>query len=676
MRARLLRMLASFCLLILVTPASFAQIPAPAPAAWKSAPPGAPDVTEQTVYSFCAQGFPCVDGNGPSGLVMDAVGNLYGTTTDGGADYGVAFMLSPNAGGTGWTESVLYTFCAGAWPCTDGYGGSRLVTDKTGTLYGMTGGGAFDRGSVFALTPNQSRTAWTYTLLYSFCPLGSSCRDGEFLSGLGLPGALLIDKTGVLYGVAAGGNANSSCYQWCGVIFQLAPNASRTAWTETVLYRFCAQTNCSDGASPGSGLLLDDAGNLYGATEAGGNGYGVVFELTTNQDRTSWTYTILHSFCAEGWHCVDGAYPNGNLVMDQNGALYGTTYTGGNYIGDPNLPYLCGGQGWGCGTVFQLVPDQTRTSWTKSVLYRFCSDRDRQDNCLDGSSPYSGPIIDAAGNLYGTTYFGGPPIADDQGYGYGTVFRLTPAKPGWTETTLHRFCVQTGCPDGAFPVASLIIDGGGNLYGSVPWGANFQNSPSCCGAVFAVSVGNSLLVSESGNGRVISSPAGIDCPGSCGANFAAGTQVALTASPASGSSFSGWGGACSGAGSCVVTMNSSQSVTAVFSANYALSVSVIGSPGGRVTSSPSGIDCGATCSASFAPGAQVTLTATSDAAWGLAGWSGACSGIASGCSVTLKANTSAAASFAPLFGIGAGPVAALPADAAAPLAPIIGPIPQ
>jgi hypothetical protein len=123
-------------------------------------------------------------------------------------------------------------------------------------------------------------------------------------------------------------------------------------------------------------------------------------------------------------------------------------------------------------------------------------------------------------------------------------------------------------------------------------------------------------------------------------------------------------------------MNASQKVIATFSTDYALAVSVIGSPGGTVTSSPSGIDCGSTCSAAFAPGAQVTLIATPAGAWGLAGWSGACSGMSTSCTVTLNANTGVAASFATLFGIGANPVAALPTDAATLLPPIIGPIPQ
>src|SRR5207302_5605783 len=151
------------------------------------------------------------------------------------------------------------------------------------------------------------------------------------------------------------------------------------------------------------------------------------------------------------------------------------------------------------------------------------------------------------------------------------------------------------------------------------------------GVVFSLNAGNSLTVNESGNGWVTSSPSGIDCPGSCGASFAPGTQVTLTASGANGSTFTGWGGACNGTGSCVVTMNSSQNVTAAFAANYALSVSVIGSPGGKVTSSPSGIDCGSTCSTGFAPGRQVTLTATPDLGWGFSGWSGACSGMGGSC---------------------------------------------
>jgi uncharacterized repeat protein (TIGR03803 family) len=274
--------------------------------------------------------------------------------------------------------------------------------------------------------------------------------------------------------------------------------------------------------------------------------------------------------------------------------------------------------------------------------------------------------MDAGGNLYGTTYQGG---SSNQ----GVVFALSLSRAGWTESVLYSFCAYASCIDGRNSSTGLVMDNAGTLYGTTDSGGTGM---SPYGVVFSLGAGNSLTVSETGNGRVTSSPAGIDCPGSCGANFAPGTQVTLTASATSGSTFFGWGGACSGTGGCVVTMNSSQTVTVAFLTDYALAVSVIGSPGGKVTSSPSGIDCGSTCSAGFSPMTQVTLTAAPNAGWGLTGWSGACSGIGTSCTVTLNANTGAAASFTTLFGIGAAPVAALPADAAALLPPIIGPIPQ
>jgi uncharacterized repeat protein (TIGR03803 family) len=298
-----------------------------------------------------------------------------------------------------------------------------------------------------------------------------------------------------------------------------------------------------------------------------------------------------------------------------------------------------------------------------TIIYQFCP---QGHVCPNGAVSYAPLMLDGAGNLYGTTYQGGSSNE-------GVVFALSPTGGGWTESVLYSFCAYASCADGRNPSAGLVMDSAGTLYGTT-WGGGTGTEP--VGVAFSLGAGNSLTVSETGNGRVTSSPTGIDCPGSCGASFAPGTQVTLTASASSGATFSGWGGACSGTGSCLVTMNASQSVTATFSTDYVLAASVIGSPGGKVTSSPSGIDCGSTCSAAFAPGAQVTLTAIPAAAWGFAGWSGACSGIASSCTVTLNANASVAASFATLFGIGAGPVVASPADPAALLPPIIAPIPQ
>jgi uncharacterized repeat protein (TIGR03803 family) len=190
--------------------------------------------------------------------------------------------------------------------------------------------------------------------------------------------------------------------------------------------------------------------------------------------------------------------------------------------------------------------------------------------------------MDATGNLYGTTYWGGRGGYD------GTVFKLSPTSTGWTETVLYSFCAQTNCGDGYLPVAGVIMDAAGNLYGTT----------TICGST-------------------------------CG-----GTVFQLN----------GW----------------------------ALSVSVIGNSGGTVTSSPSGIDCGATCAATFAAGAQVTLTASPAAAWGLAGWSGACSGIASSCAVALGGNESVAAKFTTLFSAEASPSPGAPELPP----PLIAPIPQ
>ncbi len=152
----------------------------------------------------------------------------------------------------------------------------------------------------------------------------------------------------------------------------------------------------------------------------------------------------------------------------------------------------------------------------------------------------------------------------------------------------------------------------------------------------------SLAVSVTGGGTVTSNPAGINCPSTCSHIFTSGSQVILTATPAGGWAFSSWGGACSGSGGCTVAMNALESVTATFVQNLTLSVSVTGS--GTVTSSPAGINCGSTCNASFAPGTQVTLTATPASNWDFGGWGGACSG-AGNCVVTMNTAQSVTATF-------------------------------
>jgi uncharacterized repeat protein (TIGR03803 family) len=208
---------------------------------------------------------------------------------------------------------------------------------------------------------------------------------------------------------------------------------------EKVLYNF---GNGTDGVAPQAGLVMDAAGNLYGTTYNGGTyNYGTVFELTPAAGG-GWTEMVLHNFNNDG---VDGAYPHAGLIFDAAGNLYGTTHSGGTHNAS------CSND---CGTVFELTPSAGGT-WTEKVLYDFYSIR------TDGAFPASSLIFDGAGNLYGTTIFGGA-----SGAGNGTVFELTPAAGGgWTERVLYSFGA-----DGIWPYAGLIFDAAGNLYGTTSFG--------------------------------------------------------------------------------------------------------------------------------------------------------------------------------------------------------------
>jgi uncharacterized repeat protein (TIGR03803 family) len=650
MRARLGWMLAYFALLVAAAPTGSAQVPAAAPIALKpasadsltAAAPARQDAEHwpPLVYSFCAQPN-CTDGANPvGGLITDAAGNLYGATNGGGArSGGVVYMLKPIEGKNAWTQIVLHDFCNSSECIASGaYPQAGVIMDEAGNLYGTTSGGG-GAGVVFQLTPDSTRTTWQETILHAFCAPYTNCPDGAAPYA-----ALIMDASGNLYGTTVEGGGHDS-----GVVFKLAPNQSRTAWTYSVLYSFCSQVNCVDGAFPVSGVIADSAGNLYGTTlgYGGGWGAGVVYQLAPNQNQTAWAYTVIQTFCTPG-NCPPGGAPGG-LVLDQAGNLYGVV--NGQY--DSN------------GFVFRLAPNDTHTSWTATILYSFC----QQNNCADGVYPDDGLAVDGQGNLYATTELGGD-------WGKGTLFRLSPAAAQWSLSTLYSFCRFAGCRDGfksGLPSdGHLLMAGAGTLYSTRFYGGWYG-----WGAVFSFNLNptNNLSVTESGPGRVTSSPAGIDCRNSCGAKFAPGTAVTLTAIPDAGASFTGWAKDCSGTGSCIVTLDSDRAVYAVFeAAQPALSVSTIGS--GMITASDAGINCGGTCSARLPRGSTVTLSASPSPGWGFAGWSGACSGIASSCTVTLNANASAAASFATLFGIGAGPVAALPAGAPALLPPIIAPIPQ
>jgi uncharacterized repeat protein (TIGR03803 family) len=402
-------------------------------ALWVAAAAGS---TERVLYSFAGGN----DGALPtSALVADISGNLYGTTSEGGNSTGcgyfqifscgVVFKLTPSAGG--WTESLIYSFTGGADGGTP-YGG--LVIDSAGNLYGTTfTGGASSMGTVFELRLGSGGT-WTETVLHSFT--GGS--DGAF------PYAGLILKDNNLAGTTEQGGTGTACFVGsCGTVFALTHG--KTGWREQVLYSFLGG---SDGGVPFGGLVLDKADNLYGTTtQYGAAGHGAVFEL--KRGLGGFTESTLYSFTGG----ADGSYPEGGLIFDPAGNLYGTTSVGGTSS---------------LGTVFQLKPNNG--SWTLTTLHTFTGSP-------DGGVPEAGLVL--MGNaVYGTTFNGGTgsTCGPFGGMPCGTVFKLTIAG----ETVVYSFA---GTPDAALPESSLILDKSGNLYGTglgggtIGFGAVFEITP-------------------------------------------------------------------------------------------------------------------------------------------------------------------------------------------------------
>ncbi len=403
------------------------------------------------LYSFCSQQN-CIDGSRPAaGLTIDGRGVLYGTTNVGGAsNNGTVFKLTPTTGiRDRWTETVLYSFCSLS-NCTDGYNPAfRLLIDHHGILYGTTPYGGTYRGGT--VFKLTPPTGNSRQGRWTETVLYSFCALSNCTDGVDPQGDLIMDQHGALLGATEGGPINS----FGGTVFKLTPPAPGGGpWTETVLYTFCSMANCIDGASPRAGLLMDERGALYGTTQVGDTQRpqgGTVFKLTPPSVKGgAWIETVLYKFCSKT-ACLDGAAPQANLIMDEQGALIGTTFTGGSR---------------NQGTVFKLTPPTvTGGPWTETVLYSFCS----MTNCTDGAVPVSGLIMGKHGALFGTTSSGG--------YlnGGGTVFKLTPptTAPGqWTETVLYRFCSPSNCADGFQPNADLIMDSRGALYGTTNSGGS------------------------------------------------------------------------------------------------------------------------------------------------------------------------------------------------------------
>jgi uncharacterized repeat protein (TIGR03803 family) len=365
---------------------------------------------ESTLYSFTSK----TDGETPgSALVMDASGNLYGTTlwggsgTCGGKGCGSVFELSPNGNG-GWTKTEVYAFNG-----TDGDNPTaNLLIDASGNLYGTTLGGGPNNGNgtVFELSP-VAGGGWSETILYSF---------SDFTTG-GYPAGITFDGKGNIFGTAEGGGANSF-----GAVFELSPNSSG-GWTETVLYSF---TNGNDGANPTGGVVFDAAGNLYAAAVRGGsttcsNGCGTIFRLKPLG--TTWLFSRLYAFQGPG-----GYYPSGSLIIDSVGNLYGSTNLGGH----------------GYGVVFKLAPTSSG-GWKETLLHDFT-------NGADGASP--GPLLsDGAGNL-----FGGAAPYDS----ITNIFRLTPSGTGWIFAIVYAFPSQDGS------VGPSAMDALGNFYGIGGYGSH------------------------------------------------------------------------------------------------------------------------------------------------------------------------------------------------------------
>jgi len=355
---------------------------------------------ETVLYSFTGN----ADGSNPlAGVILDSEGNLYGTTSAGGsasgsAGYGVVFKVD-----TSGKETVLHTFtngADGAFPRAD------LIADAAGNLYGTTVKGGrgnshrVDEGTVFKVTPSGQEA-----VIYNFANTGSAPFGG-----------VVLDSAGNLYGTTDAGGIKGG-----GIVFKLS-----AVGEETVLHEFTS----AEPNAPSAGVVLDSAGNLYGTTSTGSSplteGGGVFVISATGHE------SVLHVF-SDG---KGGATPQGGVVADSAGNLYGATSEGGL---------------WGAGAVFKLTPAGRETP-----LYNFTGGA---DGAIAG-----GVVLDSAGNLYGSTFGGGAS-------NLGVVYRLT---PGGVETVLHSF---TGGSDGMHP-SSVILDPQGNVYGSTEGGTIFEIDPA------------------------------------------------------------------------------------------------------------------------------------------------------------------------------------------------------
>ena len=368
---------------------------------------------------------------------MDRAGNIYGVTTEVEGP-GTVFQMKRFNGG--WILNTLYTFKGG----DDGYVPvGRLVFGPDGGLYGTTyqGGTGSDGGicqhgcgTAYRVVPPTSACksalcSWNETVLHSF----QGGNDGIYPYA-----GLVFDQAGNAYGDTTSGGSGLN-----GTVFQLTPQQGQ--WTETILHNFTGIGQ--DGVFPGHELIFDSAGNLYGTAGGSSSHDGVVFELA--KSGSNWTTSTLYQF--QGGTL--GAGPIG-IVLDRSGNLYGGTNSGGD------AGYCC------AGTIWELSP--SGGGWNFNLQF----------DLAGNGGPWDNVVMDSSGNLYGTT-------AGDGAYGYGNVYKVSPALGGgWTYTDLYDF---TDATDGSWPGA-LVLDSNGNLYGAAQQGGMFGGNclDTGCGTVWEI----------------------------------------------------------------------------------------------------------------------------------------------------------------------------------------------
>jgi uncharacterized repeat protein (TIGR03803 family) len=294
-----------------------------------------------------------------------------------------------------------------------------LAFDAKGNIYGTTqGGGTNGTGTVYKLSP-KSGGGWTEKVIYNFSATGA---DGTAPSA-----GMTFAADGTMYSTTPDGGAYGA-----GTVFSLKKTSK--GWKQTVIQSL---NGSSTGGFPYEGLMMDAAGNLYGAAPTGGaSGQGVIYRLS--HTTKGWVETVLYSFTGQngdgaGLYWID-------LISDKSGNIYGATSFGGTN---------------GTGTVWELVYSTTKKTYSESILYEFGT-----SGSGDGNNPYGGLVMDSKGNLYGTTLYGGPS-------NIGTFYKLTKQGKTWKETILHSF---VGANDGNEPTGNPYIDATGRLYGMTQTG--------------------------------------------------------------------------------------------------------------------------------------------------------------------------------------------------------------